>query len=39
MDPLGFHFPTAKATSLAETKKRQAIERAALKEKVLLYFY
>jgi hypothetical protein len=39
MDLLGMHFHTAKATSLAATKKRQAIERAAAKEKVLSYFF
>jgi hypothetical protein len=38
MDPLGVHFPTAKASSLAETKKRQAMERAAAKEKVFFLF-
>jgi hypothetical protein len=39
MDPLGIHFPTAKAASLAERKKQAAIERAAAKEKVLFYFF
>jgi hypothetical protein len=39
MDPLGIHFPTAKAASLAERKKRQAIERAAAKETVFFVIF
>jgi hypothetical protein len=34
MDPFGIHFPAAKALSLAESRKRKAIERAAAKEQV-----
>jgi hypothetical protein len=31
MDPLEIHFPTAKASSFAENKKRQAMHHAAVK--------
>jgi hypothetical protein len=34
MEPLGIHFPAAKASGPAERRKRKAIEHAAAKDKV-----